>query len=89
MVHARTWQVEIFISEHDDATRAQARLTTPDDTVTPGRGRARRNPHDVNVPEIGDELAVARALADLSHQLLDDAVQDIEAVTHRPSHLSH
>jgi uncharacterized protein DUF1876 len=40
------------------------------------------------VPEIGDELAVSRALADLAHQLLDAAAGDIEAITHRPAHLS-
>ena len=88
MLHAEKWHVEIFIDEHDDHTRAEARLTTQDTTVTIGRGRARRNPHDLNVPEIGDELAVARALSDLSHQLLDAAVQDIEDVTHRPAHLA-
>ncbi|WP_369794419.1 dsRBD fold-containing protein [Kutzneria sp. 744] len=40
------------------------------------------------MPEIGDELAVARALADLSHQLLDAAVQDVEGITHRPAHFA-
>ena len=88
MLHARKWHVEIYIDEHDDHTRAEARLTTQDAAVTIGRGQARRNPHDTNVPEIGDELAAARALADLSHQLLDAAAQDIEDVTHRPVHLA-
>ena len=83
-MHARTWRVDIYLDEHDDDTRAQARLTTQDATVTIGRGRARRNPSDAMVPEIGDELATARALADLSHQLLDAAVQDIEGVERRP-----
>jgi len=86
MLHTRKWHVEIYIDEHDDSTRAEARLTTQDATVTIGRGRAHRNPHDTNVPEIGDELATARALADLSHQLVDAAVQDVEAVTHSPAH---
>lgn len=31
-----------------------------------------------DAPEIGDELAVARALSDLGHQLLDAAAGDIE-----------
>lgn len=87
MLHARKWHVEIYLDEHDDDTRAEARLATKE-AMTIGRGRARRNPHDSNVPEIGDELAAARALADLSHQLLDAAVQDIEDVTHRPAHVT-
>lgn len=86
MPHTRKWHVEIYIDEHEDQTRAEARLTSQDNLATIGRGRARRNPHDPNVPEIGDELAVARALADLSHQLLDAAVQDVEGITHRPAH---
>lgn len=36
---------------------------------------------------IGDELAVARALADLAHQLLEATAADIEAITHEPAHL--
>ncbi|HTI20160.1 MAG TPA: DUF1876 domain-containing protein [Kutzneria sp.] len=88
MPHTRKWHIEIYIDEHEDHTRAEARLTTQDATVTIGRGRARRNPHDLNVPEIGDELAVARALADLGHQLVEAAVQDVEAITHRPAHFA-
>ncbi|QUQ64094.1 DUF1876 domain-containing protein [Kutzneria sp. CA-103260] len=88
MLQARKWHVEIYIDEHEDHTRTQARLTTQDGAVTVGRGQAHRNPRDANVPEIGDELATARALADLSHQLLDAAAQDVAAVTHRPAHFA-
>jgi hypothetical protein len=35
------------------------------------------------VPEIGDELAAARTLSELSHQQLDTAAEDIEQVTHQ------
>jgi hypothetical protein len=35
------------------------------------------------VPEIGDELATARALYDLAQQLLDAATDVIKAITHR------
>jgi len=87
MLHAGKWTVELFISEHDDNTRVEARLTGRDKATLVGRGKARLNPHDVNVPEIGDELAVARALSDLSHQLLDAAARDIEGVTHQRAHV--
>ncbi len=49
-----------------------------------GVGLAHRNPADYNVSEIGDELATARALSDLGHQLLVVTASDIEAVTHQP-----
>lgn len=61
MLHARKWSVEIYIDEHDDDTRAEARLTAQDGMVTIGHGRARRNPHDANVPETGDD-DIARAV---------------------------
>jgi hypothetical protein len=33
------------------------------------------------VPEIGDEIAAARALSDLGHRLIHAATEDVEAVT--------
>ena len=88
-MHTRTWTVEIVISEHEDErlTRAEARLHSDARTVLRGRGEARRSPRDREVPEIGDELATARALADLAYQLLDVTAGDIEQFTHRPVHL--
>ncbi|TNC21833.1 DUF1876 domain-containing protein [Amycolatopsis alkalitolerans] len=81
------WRVDIFIDEHERVTRAQARLLNPDETGLIGTGTARLNPRDAAVPEIGDELAVSRALADLAHQLLDATVADIEGITHTDVHL--
>ncbi len=80
MVAAKRWAVDIFIDEHDDVrrTHAEARLHTGDATDLRGTGWAQRHPRDREVPEIGDELAAARALSDLSHQLLLAATQDIE-----------
>jgi hypothetical protein len=78
---AKTWTVSVFLDEHDGRTRATARLHTGDNELT-GIGLARCHPTDVDVPEIGDELATARALSDLAHQLLDATVGDIEAMTH-------
>lgn len=80
---AKRWTVDIDISEHTSGeTVAQARLHTRDATDLRGNGRARKHPSDANVPEIGDELASARALSDLAHRLLEAAADDIEAVTH-------
>jgi Domain of unknown function (DUF1876) len=44
-----------------------------------GFGQAKRASEDPSVPLIGQELAAARALSHLSHQLLDAAVERIEA----------
>jgi hypothetical protein len=52
------------------------------------RGEASLNPVEQDVPEIGDELAVARALRDLAHKLLDAAADDLEGVTHEHVHLT-
>ncbi|RZQ65920.1 DUF1876 domain-containing protein [Amycolatopsis suaedae] len=85
----KRWTVEIFIDEHEQRTRAEARLRNPDAAGLTGTGLARLNPRDANVPEIGDELAVSRALADLAHQLLDVAAEDIGGVTHEQVRLAH
>ena len=76
----RTWSVEVLIGERDGQTHAEARLHTKDNTHLTAVGRARLRPTDRDVPEIG----TARALADLSHQLLQAAIDDIEGVTHEP-----
>jgi len=89
MVHVRTWTVEINISEHEDErlTHAEAVLRSGRPLIR-GEGDARRRPSDKEVPEIGDELATARALADLAYKLLDVCAGDIEQFTHRPVHLT-
>lgn len=88
MSTTKTWHVDLFIGERDGLTHAEARLR-PDETVTlTGTGTARLNPADRDVPEIGDELAVARALSDLAHRLLHAAAEDIESLTHERVHIS-
>lgn len=80
MTRAKRWTVDIFIDEHEDErrTHAEARLHTGDATSLRGSGWAQRHPRDREMPEIGDELAAARALSDLAHQLLSAATADIE-----------
>ena len=41
--------------------------------------RCRRNPKDLSIPQIGEELAAARALHDLAQYLEDDARSMIES----------
>ena len=84
----KTWTVQIDIGEHDGTTRATAHLRTGDTTSLTGTGSARLNPADPNVPEIGDELAAARALSQLAHVLLEAAADDISGVLHKPVDLT-
>jgi Domain of unknown function (DUF1876) len=88
MVSTKRWNVEIFIGEQEDEgrTHAEARLQTDDATQLVGRGSARMNPKDRPVPEIGAELAAARALSHLAHELLSAATADIEQITHEHAH---
>jgi hypothetical protein len=86
MQAVKRWNVAIEIDEQDGRTRAVARLDTGAAELT-GVGLARRSPEDRDVPQIGDELAVARALSELSHQLLDATAADIERITHQPAHV--
>jgi len=86
-MHEKRWSIDIVIDEHEGQTRAEARLQSGAATKLSGVGLARLNPTDSDIPEIGDELATARALADLAHQLIEATADDIENVTKRPPHL--
>ena len=88
MDSVKTWTVRIDIGEHDGRTKAVAHLHTGDTDQLVGVGLARLNPADRDVPEIGDELATARALADLGHRLLDAAIEDVEQVSGAATHLT-
>jgi len=65
---------------------ARASLTIRGATFV-GTGRARRHPADPNLPMVGEELATARALSDLSHQLLDAVTETISEREGRQAHL--
>ncbi|MEW2487151.1 dsRBD fold-containing protein [Streptomyces sp. NPDC048411] len=65
----KQWSVRLDLFEEGDLTKVHAILDTGDSTLQ-SRASAQRNPHDVPVPEIGDEYAAGRALIDLGNQLL-------------------
>lgn len=89
MMTTRQWNVEIFIDEHVDErmTNAEARLHTSDNRYLVGKGTAHRHPQDAEVAAIGDELAAARALSNLAHELIHTAATDIESITKERVHL--
>jgi hypothetical protein len=77
VMDVKQWAVEIYIDEDETNTHARAVLFTRDSRRLVGVGQARRNPADRPIPEIGDEFAVARALADLADRLSGVAVDDV------------
>jgi len=77
-VPEQSWVVNVSFTEDADRTRADAILQLANQKFH-GFGQAKRAPEDPSVPVIGEELAAARALSDLSHQLLDAAAERIES----------
>jgi hypothetical protein len=84
----KQWRVDIFIGEDNGHTYAEARLVTEIGDRLIGMGRAQLSPRDHDVPEIGDEIAVARALRALGTNVLDTASSDLEGVIGEDVHLA-
>lgn len=72
------WKLTFESQEDDDHCDMVVHLDAGDRSLS-GRGRSRRNPKDPSVPQIGEELAAARALHDLANNLTDDARTIIES----------
>lgn len=81
-MHTLDWSVRVIINEDDNHTHARAVLTGRDGVSLHGDGNADRNPGDAAIPEIGEELAAARALYALADQLMDAAAHDVENLSH-------
>lgn len=78
-----SWRVDIGFTEDADRTRADAILELASQRFH-GFGQAKRAPEDPSIPVIGQDLAAARALSDLSHQLLQAAAERIESFEGHP-----
>ncbi|MFJ6934421.1 DUF1876 domain-containing protein [Streptomyces sp. NPDC101132] len=83
MSHTTEWKTQIHLFEEDRTTKVRVELDTGTAKLT-GHGTARCNPTDADVPEIGDELAAARAMEDLGAQLKRLAYGDMEDAGTRP-----
>ncbi|MFH8616352.1 DUF1876 domain-containing protein [Streptomyces sp. NPDC017979] len=77
MTRTLDWKVRVHLFEEEGTTKARAVLDTGTAVLT-GHGVAHCNPADMDVPEIGDELAAGRAMRDLGQQLVTAAERDIE-----------
>jgi hypothetical protein len=73
----RTWTVRIGIGERDGRTYATAHLHTDEETELSGAGTTYLDPRDHADSRVGDDLAVARALFDLAHILVQRAATDV------------
>ncbi|GAA3833084.1 hypothetical protein GCM10022226_62980 [Sphaerisporangium flaviroseum] len=91
-MQAKQWTVQIYITEDDNDDRTVARAVLITHGASHGGrthesvGYARRNPVDRPVPEIGDELAAGRALADLADKLTGEAAEDVAQLAGRGRH---
>jgi len=78
---------EMWLAEDEDHTEARVTIQLREVEMT-GFGLARRNSRDANVPTVGEELAMSRALQDLADQLRQVAGLQIERREGRPVDLS-
>ncbi|GAB4084144.1 hypothetical protein GCM10028784_07740 [Myceligenerans cantabricum] len=80
-----TWQVEITLNESSGSTTAEATVRgLPEVRAV---GHARKAPSDAEVPEIGDEIAAARALRRLADRLLAVAENEVSAAVGHRAHV--
>ncbi len=75
------WKLRFEIREDDQHCEMTVHLGTGLRQLA-GEGRSRRNPTDMSMPRVGEELAAARALHDLANHLTEDAWKIIEAASH-------
>lgn len=83
MTRTSAWTIELRFEEDPDRTHAIATVRTPAGNELRGHGQSRRNPLDKPIARIGEEVAGARALSNLAHELLEYAASEIESNVRR------
>ncbi|GAB3572421.1 DUF1876 domain-containing protein [Amycolatopsis endophytica] len=78
MRQACQWKMDIGLDEIGGVTRAEIRLGGADGTRFTGIGLVRNGPRGQHLPDIAAELALARALSDLTEELLEAVASDID-----------
>ncbi|MFJ8441259.1 dsRBD fold-containing protein [Kitasatospora griseola] len=76
--HTKQWTLRLDLFEENDTTKVHAVLDTGDNRLE-SRAVSHRNPHDRQVPEIGDEYAAGRALIELGRRLIGSGRADAAA----------
>lgn len=77
----REWSVRVTIFEQGDDTTATVALLADSPEALTARGTTHRSGSDAALPQIGDEVAVARALRRLADHLLTRVEREIEDTT--------
>jgi hypothetical protein len=72
------WTLRFETREDKDHCDIVVHLDAGDRSLS-GYGRSRRNPTDPSMPQVGEELAAARALHELARHLTEDAWTMIES----------
>jgi hypothetical protein len=74
----REWHLTLTMVEDDITTTARALLDLGGGRTMEASGIARRLPVDPSLPVVGEELAAARSLSQLAHQLIDHAATTLD-----------
>lgn len=85
--HLREWQVRVSLLESGDDTKATVVLVADPPDRLSAKGASHRSTDDLASRQIGDEIAVARALRHLADQLIGEAERDIEQRTGEEAHV--
>ncbi len=83
MTQTKTLTLNVQVVEAGTKTTADVSMTTASGRALHGHGSARRHPDDPSLPQVGDEIAEARALSELAHKLLDIAAHELGDQLHR------
>ena len=83
----REWAVRLTIFESEDGTSATAVLLADAPARLSATGESHRSQDDEPVREIGDEVAVARALRHLADTLMTDVEDEIAERTGEDPHV--
>jgi len=81
-----TCHIDITVVEDSDECQATATLNTTRGPVQ-ASARARRNPSDPEIPVVGEELAIGRAIRALGDQLVAAAGEDLSGPPPTEEHL--
>ncbi|GHH76529.1 dsRBD fold-containing protein [Kitasatospora indigofera] len=81
------WDVELSFEEDGVHTECEARLVGARAPGLNAHGESVRSADDRPLARIGEEMAAARALEELSRKLRSQAVGEIDDEGHRPAYL--
>ncbi|MEY9913590.1 hypothetical protein ABIA35_009863 [Catenulispora sp. MAP12-49] len=82
-IRAENWQVTVAVVEYEGGKTKCHVIAHTGLRAVQAHGEAQRLAGDVEVPQIGDEVAVGRAFITLGEELLGEAVRDIEDIEGR------